>query len=64
MTPCRMSGGGREQMRLKVLDGPGAALERSRTSGYTEVVRYHFWLLYAKWEGLEGTQAVVQTGAH
>lgn len=36
-----------------MLDGPGAALEISRKSTYTEVVRHHFWLLSAKWGKLE-----------
>jgi hypothetical protein len=40
-------------MTLKVLDGPGAALDSSRNSCYTEVVRHHFWLPYVKWEQLE-----------
>lgn len=40
-------------VRLKVFDGPGAALDISRKSTYTEVVRHHFWLLSAKWRKLE-----------
>lgn len=45
--------GAKGWVRLKVLDGPGAALDISRKSTYTEVVRQHSWLLSAKWGKLE-----------
>lgn len=45
--------GAKGWVRLKVFDGPGAALDISRKSTYTEVVRHHFWLLSAKWGTLE-----------
>lgn len=41
--------GAKGWVRLKVFDGPGAALDISRKSTYTEVVRHHSWLLSAKW---------------
>lgn len=45
--------GAKGWVRLKVFDGPGAALDISRKSTYTEVVRHHSWLLSAKWGKLE-----------
>ena len=56
--------GAKGWVRLKVFDGPGAALDISRKSTYTEVVRHHFWLLSAKWGKLERLPGSRESGAH
>lgn len=56
-----MESGGCWKVDKNKSDIPGATLDISRKSSYTEVVRHHSWLLCIKWETLERIPGTVQT---